>query len=148
MSCTVDLTPFIGEANVRFRFRLATDTSQTYDGFYLDDFLVRVTTEDSGTTPVDTLPDLRVDVRAFPNPFNPTTTVEFTNPRDGQVTVAVYDLQGRLVRSLVSGTFERGIHEVPWDGYTDHGQRAGSGVYVARMSAAGSTVGTKLMLVK
>ena len=148
VSCTVDLAPFIGEADVRFRFRLATDTSQTYDGFYLDDFLVRVTTEDSGTTPVDTLPQLRVDVRAFPNPFNPTTTVEFTNPRAGQVIVAVYDLQGRLVRSLVSGNFERGIHEVPWDGYTDHGQRAGSGVYVARMSAAGATVGTKLMLVK
>ena len=146
--CIVDLTPYIGQGDVRFRFRLETDTSQTYDGFYLDNFLVRVTTEDSGTTPVDTLPELTVRVEAYPNPFNPGTTVQFTNPHEGQVAVAIYDLQGRRVRSLVSGTYERGVHEARWDGRTDGGRRAGSGVYVARLSTTAGVSGTKLMLVK
>ena len=146
--CSVDLSPFIGEANVRFRFRLESDTSQTYDGFYFDDFMVRVTTEDSGTTPVDTLPELKVQVQAYPNPFNPGTTVRFTNPQDGHVSVAIFDLQGRRVRSLVSGDFDRGIHEARWEGLTDAGQRAGSGVYVARLTTSSGTSGTKLMLVK
>ncbi|HOX25518.1 MAG TPA: M14 family zinc carboxypeptidase [Candidatus Krumholzibacteria bacterium] len=147
VTCAVDLTPFIGEADVRFRFRLATDSSQVYDGFYLDDFKVRITTE-GGTTPVDSVPDVIASVRAYPNPFNPTTTFRLANPRDGQVALAVYDLQGRLVRDLYRGELERGEHEVRWDGSTDQGFRAGSGVYVARMAAAGATAAVKVMLVK
>jgi hypothetical protein len=148
VACTVDLSAYIGYADVRLRFRLATDTSVAYDGFYVDDFKVRVTTEDSGTTAADDLPQLAVDVRAFPNPFNPATTLAFTSPRDGRVTVAVYDLQGRLVRTLVSGAFAAGEHQVRWDGLTDGGRRAGSGVYMARIDAAGDRAAAKLMLVK
>lgn len=148
VSCVVDLTPYIGQADVRFRFRLVTDGSQVYDGFYLDDFRIRITTEDTGTTPVDPVPALAADVRAFPNPFNPQTTLRFVNPRPGPVTLAVYDLQGRLVRRLVSGDLAAGEHEARWDGADAAGSRASSGVYVARLVAAGATAGTKLMLVK
>ena len=62
--------------------------------------------------------------------------------------VVIYDLQGRRVRSLVDGVFERGIHEARWNGVTDAGKRAGSGVYLARLRTAAGTSGTKLMLVK
>jgi hypothetical protein len=146
-TCTVDLSGYIGEADVRFRFRLATDVSMHYDGFNFDDFKVRVTREDNGTTGVE-VPAMAASVRAYPNPFNPQTTIELVNPRAGRVDVAVYDVQGRLVRTLLGRELAAGTHSVRWDGVTDRGDRAGSGVYFARMLTSEGVSGAKLMLVK
>ena len=147
-SCVVDLTSYIGQTDVRFRFRLVSDTSMHYDGFDLDDFAVRVTTEDMITAVGDDVPVVVAGVRAFPNPFNPATSIRFTNPRAGRVKVAVYDVQGRLLRLLQDGDLPAGRHEVRWDGYTGDGARVGSGVYFARMTAGAETAGAKLVLVK
>jgi hypothetical protein len=146
---SVDLTPYIGQTNVRFRFHLKTDGSQTYDGFYFDDFQVKVVTETSGTTGIDDTPAVSIArVAAHPNPFNPQTTVAFSNPRAGHVALAIYDLQGRHVRTLVNATLAAGDHTEVWDGRADDGQNCGSGVYFARLLAADAAVTTKLMLVK
>jgi len=51
-----------------------------------------------------------------PNPFNPTTTIRFTTPASGVVNVAIYDVNGRLVRTLVDGPVAAGYHEVVWSG--------------------------------
>ncbi len=149
VSCLVDLTPFVGEADVRFRFRLASDGSVTQDGFSVDDFVVQVTTEDNGGT-TDTLdvPMAAASVRAYPNPFNPQTTLRLVNPRAGHVDLAIYDLQGRLVRTLASETMPAGPVEVRWNGTTDTGRPAGSGVYFARMQSPAGQAGAKLMLIK
>ena len=148
VTCVTDLSAYIGESDVRFRFRLKTDSSQQYDGFYLDNFQVIVVTEDNGgITPVD-LPSLTASVEAFPNPFNPQTTVRLVNPRQGHVSVAVFDVQGRLVRELVNADLMAGEHSVTWDGTDRQGRRAGSGVYFARMLAGDTTTGVKLVLVK
>lgn len=148
VTCAVDLTPYIGQTDVRFRFRLASDSSVSADGFYVDDFLLRITTSSGDTTPVDLVPTVVASVAAYPNPFNPSTTVRFTNPRDGAVEVAIYDLQGRLVRSLLSADLAMGHHDVAWDGLTDRGTPAGSGVYFVRMNAGRATAGAKVSLVK
>jgi len=146
---SVDLTPYVGQTDVRFRFYLKSDNSQVYDGFYFDDFQVKVVTESSGSTDVDDLPAMTVaKVAAHPNPFNPQTTVAFTNPRAGHVELAVYDLQGRHVRTLVSANLAAGDHTQVWDGRGDDGQTCGSGVYFARMVAQDAAVTAKLMLVK
>jgi len=148
VSCLVDLTPYIGQPDVRFRFRLETDTSMTYDGFYVDDFVVEVTTEDSGTTATDTPASILAQVRAYPNPFNPQTTLRLVNPRAGHVQVAIYDVQGRLVRNLFSQSLPAGQHDLTWNGTTDAGQPAGSGVYFARLVNGQDEAGAKLMLIK
>lgn len=148
VDCAVDLTPYIGQSDVRFRFRLASDGSVTGDGFHLDDFLVQITTEIGDTTPVDLVPVVVAHVEAYPNPFNPRANVRFANPRDGGVSLAVYDLQGRRVRSLVQAVLPRGDHLVEWDGLTDRGQPAGSGVYLVRLVAGDDQAGVKLTLVK
>ncbi|MCK4408946.1 MAG: T9SS type A sorting domain-containing protein, partial [Candidatus Eisenbacteria sp.] len=70
-----------------------------------------------------------------PNPFNPRTTVEYTVATPGHVTLRVYDLAGRAVRTLVDGDVEVGEHRVVWDGTTDAGQRAASGVYFVRLES-------------
>lgn len=146
---SVDLTPYIGQTDVRFRFQLRSDTSQVYDGYYFDDFQIKVVTEGGGATGVGDAPALAVArVSAQPNPFNPQTTVAFTVPRAGHVTVAVYDLQGRHVRTLFNGDLPSGDQAVMWDGCGDDGQTCGSGVYFARMVAPDAAATAKLMLVK
>ncbi|MCB1181957.1 hypothetical protein KDM41_00850 [bacterium] len=84
-----------------------------------------------------------------PNPFNPRTTIRFATDRDGPVRVAVYDLRGHLVRTLVDAHLAAGRdHEVVWQGDTDDGRRAGSGVYYVQFVADGRRDGRKVVLVK
>ncbi len=82
----------------------------------------------------------------YPNPFNPETTIRFQLPLSGNVTIAVYDMLGREVRSLVSGYQEAGYHSVIWDGRTNGGRQAASGVYFYRIHAQGG--GTEFTTVK
>ncbi len=71
---------------------------------------------------------------ASPNPFNPTTTIAFALASPSRVSIRVHDIAGRLVRTLVDDECEAGEHAVVWDGCTDTGDRAASGVYFARMT--------------
>ncbi len=89
-----------------------------------------------------------LDVRNWPNPFNPTTTIAFTLPADGNVTVDVLDLQGRRVRTLVSGQRTAGEHLVTWDGRDDGGRPAASGTYLVRATGAGMVTFHKIVLAK
>ncbi|GIV61284.1 MAG: hypothetical protein KatS3mg044_0150 [Rhodothermaceae bacterium] len=67
----------------------------------------------------------------YPNPFNPTTTIRFTLPVDKRVSVRVYDVAGRLVRTLVNDRLlPKGSHEVAWDGTSDAGAPVASGTYL------------------
>jgi hypothetical protein len=86
----------------------------------------------------------------FPNPFNPTTTLSFTVPADaGRVTLTVYGVTGQVVRTLVdSDALSAGPHSAVWDGTDSDGRAVSSGVYFARLSAAGRTLATKMALLK
>ena len=70
-----------------------------------------------------------------PNPFNPSTTIRFSLPSDyaGLVTLSVYDVLGRRVRTLLSGPMEAGTHAVTWLGRDDKGHLTASGVYLYRL---------------
>ena len=83
-----------------------------------------------------------------PNPFNPRTTLRFDVARGGPVTLAVYDLAGRLVRTLVSGALGAGPHQAAWDGRDGSGRMVAAGAYVARLRADGVATETSLLLVK
>ncbi len=84
-----------------------------------------------------------------PNPFNPRTVLEFEMPRAGRVCLQIFDLRGRLVRSLVDEGMEAGRQQVMWDGLDEGGQAVASGQYFARLQAAGDQpVSRKLMLVR
>ena len=75
---------------------------------------------------------------ARPNPFNPKTAIAYSIATDAHVLLRVFDAAGRLVRTLVDSQAEAGPHTVAWDGTTDAGDRAASGVYFVRMEAAGT----------
>ena len=68
----------------------------------------------------------------FPNPFNPVTTVSYSIAEEGPVEIVVYDVGGRIVRTLVDDLREAGRYSVPWDGRNDAGQPLASGVYFVR----------------
>jgi len=83
-----------------------------------------------------------------PNPFNPRTEVSFDLARAGKVTLRVYDVQGRLVRTLVDGELPAGRHQAAWSGTDDAGQAVASGVFLARLTAGGVESRAKLLLIK
>jgi flagellar hook assembly protein FlgD len=80
---------------------------------------------------------------AYPNPFNPTTTMTLTMPVSGDIQVEVYNLLGQVVATMTSGYKDAGTHNLTWDA-TD----AASGMYFVKAQADGFTATQKLMLVK
>ncbi len=144
---TIDLGPWLGQTELRFRFRLGSDTSISYSGFFADDFEIMVVREQAAT-PVPTTPSLAATVGAWPNPFNPRTTIKFVVPQSGPIDLRIYDLQGRLVRTLVHGDLPAGDHSRAWDGTAEAGGRVASGAYFARLITGSGEVVAKLSLVK
>lgn len=84
----------------------------------------------------------------YPNPFNPSTVIGFQLPVNIRVELAVYSITGQLVRTLVSGEFVSGRHEVVWDATDNAGKRVASGVYLAKMQAGKFLRTRKLILMK
>ena len=87
-------------------------------------------------------------ITAFPNPFNNSTHVAFELSRSERVSLQIYDLRGRLVRTLEERTFGEGRHEVYWDGTNDAGATVASGPYFVRMLAGDRTGFSKILLLK
>jgi hypothetical protein len=86
--------------------------------------------------------------RAYPNPFNPSTTIEYSVAAEGRVTLRIYDLSGRVVRTLVDEPIDAGRHVVVWDGLNDAGDRTASGVYFVRMETGKFSSVRKVVLLK
>jgi len=84
-----------------------------------------------------------------PNPFNPSTRIEYDVPSGGaRVRLDIYDVAGRRVRTLVSGRQSAGNKQVEWDGRTDAGTAVPSGVYFYRLSANGRVETRRMVLAK
>jgi hypothetical protein len=83
-----------------------------------------------------------------PNPFNPRTTISYTIPRRGHVSLAVYDVTGRLVRKIVNCSQEPGRYTAEWDGKDGSGRNAASGVYFCRLANGGRTDTMRMILLK
>jgi FlgD Ig-like domain/FG-GAP repeat len=83
-----------------------------------------------------------------PNPFNPTTTIQFDLPQAGAVTLKIYNSVGQLVRTLVSGDYEAGAHKVVWNARNDSGVQVASGVYLAVFKAGEVQQVRRVMLMK
>ncbi|HTS00093.1 MAG TPA: S8 family serine peptidase [Bacteroidota bacterium] len=94
--------------------------------------------------------------RNYPNPFNPSTRIEFEVPEQSRVTITVFDVMGRRVRTLINASLPASgtvPYFVVWDGTNDAGVRMGSGAYFYRMQATGisgrsSRQSMRMMLVR
>jgi hypothetical protein len=85
---------------------------------------------------------------SYPNPFNPETSIPYLLPRPVPVKLAVYDVLGRRVRTLVDRVLPGGSHLTRWDGRDDQGQEVASGVYLYRLAAPAVQLTGQMLLVR
>ena len=97
--------------------------------------------------PEDT-PAATISLAAFPNPFNPKTTIRFVLPGDSEVELSVFDLAGRQVETLLDQPMSKGSHEVIWRGRDNQDGAVTSGIYFARLSTGDAVLTRKLLLLK
>jgi len=84
----------------------------------------------------------------FPNPFNPTTTIEYTLSERSRVAIAIFDASGSLVARIDEGVRGAGQHRVEWNGRDTSGGTVASGVYFYRLEGAEHVGGRKMVLLK
>lgn len=84
----------------------------------------------------------------YPNPFNPVTKFTFSLPKTMDITIKVYDLIGREIRTLVTGKINTGKYTVSWDGTNDFNKQVASGVYFYRFIAGDFTDVKKMVLIR
>jgi hypothetical protein len=158
---TVDMTSIPGEWN-GYSVSLAIDaalvgqffqfgfsnTATNYDpsAIIYDNVVLR---DDSGVGVPDVSDLAAASLRQnFPNPFNPQTRIEFALDRAMPVELAVYDVAGRLVTSLVREHLPAGQHAVTWDGRTDRGNAAASGQYRYVLTTPTGRMSRSMVLLK
>jgi hypothetical protein len=83
-----------------------------------------------------------------PNPFNPLTSIKFTIAEDAHVTLAVYDVGGRRVRTLVDRNLKASFYRIDWDGRNESGRTAASGIYFYRLQAGSFVQSRKMILLR
>ncbi len=102
-----------------------------------------------GTTSVnETVPVFTQLFSAYPNPFNPSTTLKYNLAKENHITMLVYDVLGRQVKQLINQKQPAGEYSVQWNGSTDSGQLAPSGTYLIRMNAGNTTHLQKVLFIK
>lgn len=84
----------------------------------------------------------------LPNPFNPRTTIRYDLPVDSRVRLRLYDVAGRLIRTLVDGFEQAGARGVVWEGLDDHGSPVSSGIYIYTLETPEYRASGKLALVR
>jgi len=84
----------------------------------------------------------------YPNPFNPSTSISFYLPGPDRVRLEIFDVGGRLIRTLADGRFEGGRHTVRWNGTNEAGRPVSSGVYLCRLVCGKRALTRKLALLR
>ncbi len=121
------------------------------DGDSLQNWIVMI--EGNGVTGFELNPGQKVLKtytlkQNYPNPFNPSTTISFTIPSTEKITLKIYDMMGREVKTLINETMPSGTHVVTWDGTDNKGTPMASGVYLYILKAGNHTLSKKMTLMK
>ena len=86
--------------------------------------------------------------QSYPNPFNPTTTIDYSMAEGSPAEIVIYDILGQRVRTLASGWHGAGSHQVQWHGDDDLGRRAAPGVYLYRLVTQAGVSTRRMVLLK
>jgi hypothetical protein len=87
-------------------------------------------------------------VRAFPNPFNPTTTLVYNVPSSADVVLTIYAADGSFVKTLVSRKKDGGVYTIDWDGVSQAGNQVASGIYFVKLKVGSEVLTSKIVLLK
>ncbi len=123
------------------------DMSTGWNGCYpyIHDIWVYV---DNDEEPAIAPPAKAMLLANYPNPFNPTTTISYSIPKDDKVVLKVYNIKGQLVKMLVNDHLEAGTHKAVWNGDNECGKNVSSGIYLYRLESGGKSKAQKMLLLK
>jgi hypothetical protein len=129
------------------------DTGGIPIGSFTIENLRRITLDNSRPTAVENLeteplPNAFHLAAAYPNPFNPRTTIRFSLPDTAPVQLELFNMQGQLVRRLFAGQLQAGWFSLEWDGTDANGRPVGSGVYLFRFLTPAGQMSQKAVLLK
>jgi hypothetical protein len=137
-----DLAGYEGSARVRWAF--TSDEAVTREGWYIDDVMLALPVASIGEADVTGHLQLRPATSVL---TGEPATLRLDMPRAAKADVQILDVQGRLVRALVSGQLAAGQHLLTWDGRNTAGRPAGDGVYWARVQVGGLQRTARLVVV-
>jgi hypothetical protein len=133
---------------IRFKFLATDEGDDSLVEAGLDEVVLTAYAIGPPTSVSTPLPDLLVLAQNRPNPFNPRTEIEFSLPTRAEVSLQVYDLEGRLVKSLVASEMPAGNHRVIWHGDDGQGTPVASGIYFYRLQTNEGSLVRKMTVLK
>lgn len=146
----VNNAPLIGlDTNNDGNYYLSTDQGANWEGQTTGNLMVRALVVNG---PVDNyneeIAPALSNIGNYPNPFNPETTIRFNMSKAGNANVAVYNLKGQLVKTILNGSVDAGNKEVVWNGTDTQNNNVASGVYFFRIKTDNQTINRKMVLQK
>ncbi len=138
---------FNPQDTIAIRFRVFSDALAVGWGWAIDNLLIQSDSLDQGEFNGQ-VPIIFTLHQNFPNPFNLETSIRFGLPEAEQVRLAIYDVRGRLVRTLQDGLMDEGFHTLRWQGLDQSGRRVSSGVYIIRLTSSLGARTIKAILLK
>ncbi len=134
-------------STVAFRFIASDEGDASLVEAAVDDFEISGQTQPV-TSVADFQPGVLMLAQARPNPSRAGTVISFALPAAGAASLKLYSVDGRLVRTLLDGQTDAGVHEIAWDGKGDTGFRAATGVYLYQLEATGQRLTRKLVVIR
>jgi len=135
--------------SVRARF-----TSSPTGTAYFDDYTIKHLIEAPGGVAINEDFDMVVNPSAYslnqnyPNPFNPSTTIGYSVPQDGLISVDIYNVVGQKIKTLYSGYQSAGSHSLVWDATNASGEAMPTGIYIYSLNGANAHVTHKMVLIR
>ncbi len=140
---TVDMTVLMGTTS-EFAFECS---GATFGDISFDDF--RIYGRNNTSVEENRIGRFkRAELKNYPNPFNPETCITFTLPEQQVAKLAVFNIKGQRITTLVDGTCPQGENSVVWKGTDDEGNHMGSGLYFLKLDYSGKSTVSKMILLK
>lgn len=146
-SYQIEVSPDYGDTGDNFGSSISIDSTNVIIGAFLDDYF----DTNTGLATIFDLSDIieltnatyntvngnTIFAIAFPNPFNPTTTISFIIPNDGNINLSIYNTKGQKIINLINNELDAGKYSIIWNGDNELGESVSSGVYLYQINVDG-----------
>jgi len=139
-----DLIEFAGDP-IKFSVNFASDETNQDVGFWVDAIAWDTGQVITAIRPGDLVPSAPASISAYPNPFNPATTIDWRLPESGPLEMSIFDLRGRLIDVLLNVEDAAAAGSVRWNGTDGNGRSVPSGVYFVRMRGADGVLARRIV---